>query len=47
VPTKASGIGLKNISRRLELLYYNRHTLQIDDENGIFTVRLTIELIGN
>lgn len=44
VPTKASGIGLKNISRRLELLYNNRHTLQIDDENGIFTVRLTIEL---
>lgn len=44
VPTKASGIGLKNISRRLELLYNNRHTLQITDENGIFTVRLTIEL---
>ena len=44
VPTKASGIGLKNISRRLELLYGHRHTLSISDENSIFTVRLTIEL---
>ncbi len=44
VPSKASGIGLKNISRRLELLYNNRHTLSVTDENGIFTVRLTIEL---
>ncbi|MBO7433579.1 MAG: histidine kinase, partial [Salinivirgaceae bacterium] len=44
VPSKASGIGLKNISRRLELLYGNRHTLSITDENSIFTVRLTIAL---
>jgi two-component system, LytTR family, sensor kinase len=37
------GIGLQNIKRRLELLYNGRHTLQISDEQDIFTVVLIIQ----
>ncbi len=39
-----SGIGLKNVSRRLELLYGTNKSLKISDENGIFKVDLMINL---
>ena len=39
-----SGIGLKNVSRRLELLYKNKHTLNTMIEDNIFIADLQIEL---
>jgi LytS/YehU family sensor histidine kinase len=37
-----TGIGIKNSKRRLELLYPDKHDLQVIKENGHFTVNLTI-----
>lgn len=42
-----SGIGLKNVRKRLELLYPGRHQLAIHDEDESFTVTLTISLKPN
>ncbi len=39
-----SGIGLKNVKRRLELLYEDSQSLIINDENGVFEARLKLEL---
>jgi LytS/YehU family sensor histidine kinase len=39
---KASGIGLKNISERLQLLYPGKHRFEIFDMEKIFKVKLTI-----
>lgn len=39
------GIGLKNVKRRLELLYNGKHLLQIDNANTSFSVQLQIELL--
>ena len=36
------GIGLQNVKRRLELLYSQKHTLQISREDDRFMVRLTL-----
>jgi sensor histidine kinase YesM len=42
-PTRqASGFGLKNLQRRLNLGYPNRHRLNIDNQNGIYTVQLEL-----
>ena len=41
---KEGGIGLNNVKRRLELLYPDRHELQIRDEGGWFDVQLTIKM---
>lgn len=38
------GIGLRNVLRRLELLYPGRHQFHISRENGIFGVKLEIAL---
>ncbi len=40
----ASGIGLKNVRRRLELLYENRYTLEIEDEAESYAVCLQLNL---
>ncbi len=41
---RASGIGLANVRRRLDLLHSGKYTLTITEENGIFTVSLQINL---
>ncbi|WP_194974910.1 sensor histidine kinase [Aquiflexum lacus] len=38
------GIGLKNIRRRLEILYPKRHTLEITDQLDSFEVKLEIKI---
>ncbi len=38
----ASGIGLVNVKKRLELLYPKRHKLEIDDRNGLFKIKLVV-----
>ncbi|HAS44135.1 MAG TPA: hypothetical protein DCS93_26895 [Microscillaceae bacterium] len=40
----STGIGLKNTRQRLELLYPDKHTLTIDTNNSMFTVKLTVFL---
>ncbi|MFM6949343.1 MAG: sensor histidine kinase [Aquirufa sp.] len=42
-----SGIGLKNVSRRLDLLYPKKHQLTIDQIDGFFSVKLAISLHKN
>jgi two-component system LytT family sensor kinase len=41
---KQGGIGLKNVQRRLVLLYPGKHRLTVDDKVGIFTIQLQIDL---
>ena len=40
----ASGIGLKNVRRRLELLYEGRYSLEVEDEPESYAVRLELDL---
>lgn len=39
---KGSGIGLQNVRQRLELIYPQKHQLNIIEENDIFNIELTI-----
>jgi two-component system, LytTR family, sensor kinase len=41
---RQGGIGLTNVKRRLELLYPGKHELKINQENGVFSVQLNLEL---
>lgn len=41
------GLGNKLIARRLELLYPNRHKLEITDNNNLYTVKLTVHHNAN
>jgi LytS/YehU family sensor histidine kinase len=40
----SSGIGLKNVKRRLELLYPEKHQLTIQEDELNFSVDLTLTL---
>lgn len=42
--TSLGGIGLTNLAQRLNLLYAQKHFLEVKQENGIFTVRLEISI---
>jgi LytS/YehU family sensor histidine kinase len=42
--SEGSGIGLRNVQRRLELLYPDAHQLDIRNENGWFWIQLTLTL---
>lgn len=44
IPDKASGLGLKNVKRRLQLLYPGQHDLIIQQNPDIFSVQLTIDI---
>jgi len=39
-----SGIGLENVKRRLDLLYPGKHSLQFNEDDGKYTVKLEIDL---
>jgi LytS/YehU family sensor histidine kinase len=43
-PAENTGIGINNSRRRLELLYRNRYSLDIDDNESTYTVNLKINL---
>jgi sensor histidine kinase YesM len=43
---KYSGIGLKNVQRRLDLLYPGQHQLDIQNDGESFRVRLQLQLSG-
>lgn len=42
--TKPGGIGILNVSKRLNLLYPNQHNLEIEKKDGMFCVKLRINL---
>ena len=47
VPISENGIGIKNVRKRLELLYPNRHELIMNDEESFFAVTLILSLREN
>jgi len=38
------GIGIKNVEKRLNLLYPNRHSLNFEEKDGIYKVELKVDL---
>ncbi len=44
LPVENSGLGLENVRRRLNLLYENKHSLDIRQSDNMYRVSLTIDL---
>jgi two-component system LytT family sensor kinase len=44
VDNSSSGIGLDNVKKRLQIIYPNRHKLEIETVNGIYHSRLEVKL---
>jgi LytS/YehU family sensor histidine kinase len=44
IPPTTGGLGLENVRRRLELIYPKKYMLRIHDEDGIWRVKLEIQL---
>jgi two-component system LytT family sensor kinase len=44
LPPGKERIGLKNVKRRLELLYAGRHELMIDNQSSVYSVHLKIQV---
>lgn len=40
----AGGIGLENVKRRLNLIYPTTHWLDVEDDNAVYSVRLSVQL---
>jgi sensor histidine kinase YesM len=40
-----SGIGINNVKQRLKLLYHEKHELNVHDEDEVFVVDLSIDLV--
>lgn len=45
--SKEGGIGLENVQRRLDLLYPHQHSLEINELDGTFEIRLNIQLAND
>ncbi|WP_212004037.1 sensor histidine kinase [Chitinophaga sp. HK235] len=43
-PVHSSGVGIANTRQRLELLYPQKHVLNITTDNNLYTVRLTLQI---
>jgi len=39
------GIGIENVKKRLQLLYFEKHDLSIEKANDYFKIRLTLQLV--
>lgn len=46
-PEKVSGFGLKNIKRRLELIYPDKHELEINETDTKFNITLILKVFGS
>lgn len=44
LPKQGSGMGIKNVKHRLDIIYPNRYLLNIDNDNKLFVVDLTLEV---
>lgn len=44
VPFHENGVGIRNVEKRLDLLYAGRHELKLSDEGEFFVVSLLLEL---
>jgi LytS/YehU family sensor histidine kinase len=38
------GVGIENTKKRLEYLYHDKHFLNINNENGVYNVQLTLQV---
>jgi Histidine kinase len=45
IKSDRQGIGISNVSKRLELLYQNKHALQVREEEEVFVVDLKVQLV--